>query len=129
MVQLAITLPQVIIDNVGFLIVPNSFEYDEGLGEQSITTLSAGGGAFEAVIADNGETRFSSFKFSFKNTSELIESARALKVSNIPNGHSVQWVNEGITRTFNNAILTNIYTVALAFDGAIDLEWMSASAV
>jgi hypothetical protein len=122
MAQIAVALQRVIVDNQGISIMPGSFKYTEGQGERTVEPQSAGGGVFENVISDDGQTHKSKFSFSMRNTKENIELARIWKTQLL---HAVQWADIGINRAFNNAVLLNDYEINLSPDGAIELEWES----
>ena len=124
----ALTTPQITVNNITIDIVPNSFTYTEGFGEQNTRTQSAGGGQTTTVFSDNAETKMSAPKFSLFNTKENIDLARSWKAN--LNDNAISAVdNDGFTRFFANASLNNDYEVAMGADTAIDLEFMSDPAV
>lgn len=124
----SLSTPTVTVDNVTVFIIPNSFKYTEGFGEQTVRAQSAGGGSVRIVSSDNAEMKISDPKWSMLNTNENIDIIRAWKAkgSNIAISATDK---DGFTRTFNNATLVNNYEVNLAADGTIDLEWKSEPAV
>jgi hypothetical protein len=126
-----IATPYITVNNQVVNIVPNSFTYTEGLGEQSMKTQSAGGGQVSNVYWDNAETKFSTCKFKLFNTPYNIALSRQWKLSLNRNAISATGSTpDGIlTKSFNNAALLNNYETALGVDGTIDLEFSSDKAV
>jgi len=118
--------PQVVVNNEAVKIVPNSFSYTEGFGEQKSEIQSAGGGVVEKVDSQNIETALSSVKFSLFPTIENIELARSLKAKT----SSVISATDGLgfSRTFACATLNNDFEVNLGSDEQIDLEFMTRAA-
>lgn len=119
------------VNNNTVAIIPNTLEYDEGLGEQEVRAASAGGGQIEQIYSNNIETNFSMVKFSIPSTVENIALAREWKTNR--NQNLVQLSGrtpEGnVTRTFSQASLPNNYTVPLTSDGNIELEFKSNPAI
>lgn len=122
-----LTDPQVEINDIVRAIVPNTFEYTEGLGEQKSEVQSAGGGNVDKVDSENVETSLSSVKFSLQPTVENIELALQLK-QNRSNTIAVTDDASGFSRRFVNATLNNDYAVPTQTDGTIDLEFMAEAA-
>jgi hypothetical protein len=127
MVQ-ALTTPSITVNNITVAIVPNSFSYTEGFGEQALRVQSAGGGGVQQVYSDNAETKVSSAKWSMINTAENIALIRTWKANSNANAISAT-AADGFARTFNNAALTGDYEVNMGADTTIDVEFMSDSAV
>jgi hypothetical protein len=127
MASIAITTPSVIINNVTIAILPNSLNYTEGFGEQSMRTQSAGGGSVDVVYSDNAESKMSSVNFDMINTAENIALARSWKANLNQNAISV--VAPGFSRNFSNMALVSDYSVELSADGKISLEFMGNAAV
>jgi hypothetical protein len=113
--------PTVVINNTPVAIIPNSFKFNEGQGEQKIRVESAGGGALNQVLADDVEMKFGAFSFEMLNTEANIESARSWKLNGNLNTVSVSEGN--FDRTFAGSAIVNNYDVSLAADGNIVLEW------
>lgn len=124
----SITDATLVINNQVVDYVPNSLEYTEGKGEQTVSTLTGGGGAIRTVSSDNAESKMSNVKFSLKNIAEHIELARSWKSNQDENVIELSYA-DGFTRTFQLATLTNDYAVGLGSDSTIDLEFMSLPAV
>lgn len=116
--------PSVIINNEAVNVAPNSVEVDDGLGEQTVLAQSAGNGKVSTVYANNVETNIGEIKFSFRNTPENYNYARALKgnlnrnvvvvAGTTPDGQSV-------TRTMTEAAFTNKLSAKFSQDGLIDV--------
>ena len=121
-------LASVLVNNVSIPIVPNSFTYTEGLGEQKMS-VQAAGDTVQQVYFDDASTRFSSIKFSIVSNKENIEIVRTWKTNRNNNNIIVSDVNSDFTRTFNNAALIQDYEVGIGAEKTIDLEFRSDSAV
>jgi len=119
--------PTVVANNNPIAIVPNTFTYTEGLGEQQIRVQSGGGAALEYIASDDVTTKKSMFKFEMLNTAENIELAREWKQNANQNVFSVS--EDSFSRTFVQSIVTNDYEVSLSSDGNIALEFNAATAV
>jgi hypothetical protein len=126
-----LSTPQIIVNNVTVSIKPNSFSYTEGFGEQEMRVQSAGGNSVETVWAQNVNMSLSDVKWEMEPTDENIELIRTWKINQNDNAitaHSTS--SDGtLTRSFDNAALTNNYEVNLKSDGAISLEWKARPAV
>lgn len=130
--QRRISTPQIIIDNQVIGIVPNSFSYTEGFGEQTYNVQSGGGNSVQTVLGQNVETAMSDVKFRVYNTLDNIELLRSYKAANILGRTQVITASDqasGMTRTFQGGILTNNYEVALGADSEIDIEFKTLPAV
>lgn len=119
--------PTVVVNNNPIAIVPNSFSYTEGFGEQQLRVQSAGGNSLEYAASDDVTTKKAMFKFEMLNTSENIENARQWKQNLNQNVVSVS--EDSFSRTFTQAMIVNDYEVSLSSDGNISLEFNSARAV
>lgn len=124
--------PTVLVNNEPIGIIPNSLEYDEGLGEQNMRAASFGGDEVEPVYSDNIETKFGSVSFAIPSTIQNINLARAWKVNR--NVNVVQIVGttpDGgtLTKTFTSAALLNNYKIGLGAETDIPIEFKSRSAV
>lgn len=118
--------PTVVANNNPIAIIPNTFAYTEGLGEQEVRVQSAGGGSLEQVLADDVTTKMSTFKFEMLNTAENIQTVRGWKRNLNQNTFSVS--EDSFSRTFTNALIMNDYEVQLSSDGNIALEFKSSAA-
>ena len=130
--MIPIANPQVTVNNEPWVIVPNTVAYTEGKGEQNVRAGSVGGGQVVQVVTENVESNFSMLKFEIYPDPDYIALARQVKSNRNQNVITVTGTNaEGKTlrRTFNQAIITNDYEVALGSDTTIPLEFKSQAAV
>lgn len=120
-----IAAPQLMLNNVNIAIIPNTFKYTEGLGEQTMKTASAGGGSVVQVIADDASKKKSKCEFQFYADASLIALTKTVKQNlnrNIISGVDPQsdW-----SRTFQQAILVNDYEIETGPDGKLTLQFES----
>ena len=123
----ALSNPTVVINNLATPIVPNSFTFTEGLGEQTIRTQSSGGGSVQTVFSNNVETNKSMVKFSLFNTAANIDLIKTWKQNADANAISV--TGEGLNRSFSGAALISNYEVNLGSDTTIDVEFEGQPAI
>lgn len=121
----------VIVNNDLVAIIPNSFTFTEGLGEQTVRAASAGGAQVEQVYSDNVEMRYSTIKFDLPATIANIAKAREWKQNKNRNLLQMagKTVDGNITRTFSQASLLSNYEIGVSSDGKLSLEWRSSPAV
>ena len=123
MIQL--TDAAVLVNNEVVGIMPNSLTYTEGLGEQSIRSVSIGEGKTEQIYARDLETAIAMVKFEIPTTPENIALAREWKGNE--NQNVVQIAGrtaEGqVTRTFSGAALLSDYEVPIGTETSIELEF------
>jgi hypothetical protein len=115
--------PAVLINNNAVPIIPNTFRYTEGLGDQKVEATSAGGNAIAAVYALDVATRISSCHFEIANTEYNIELARQWKLNG--NLNVITVTGDTFSRTFTSASLVNDYEVSLGSDANIPIDWRS----
>lgn len=127
MTKVKLSNPTIVINNIAVPIVPNSFSFTEGFGEQDLKVQSSGGGSVQTVLSSNVETNLSMVKFSIHNTAENIDLARTWKTN--LNRNAISITGEGLSRSINNAALTNDYEVKLGSDATIDVEFKGDPAV
>ena len=110
---------------------PNTLEFDEGLGEQSVEAAIVGSGLAEQIIIEDLESNFGMVNFSIPVTVENIALARKWKKN--PGRNLIQILSQtstgSLTKTFQQATLTNAYTVPISTDGKIDLEFKTNQAI
>jgi hypothetical protein len=123
----ALANPSVLVNNLATPIVPNSFTFTEGRGEQTVRVQSAGGGSVQSVFSNNVETNLSTVKFSMFPTAENINAILAWKDNGSANVISA--TGAGLTRSFTNATLIGDYEVNLGSDTVIDLEFKTDAAI
>ena len=124
---IAISNPQVTVNDENIAIVPNSFTYTEGFGEQQVFTESAGGGSIATVYANDVSTNYSMIKFSMHNYQANIDLIRSWKARLDANVIMVTAVD--FSRVFAFCALTSNYEVKLGSDTTIELEFKSQPAV
>ena len=129
MIQL--TNAAVLANNEVVGVDPNSVSFTEGKGEQSMRTVSVGGGKVEQVYAENVETNMSKLKFSMPTTPENVKLALAWKNNKNGNVYVIAGSTpEGdVTRTFTQAAVVNDYEVPVGVDASIEIEIMSNPAI
>lgn len=123
----ALSTPTIVVNNTPTAIKANSFSYTEGFGERNVRVASAGGNAKETVVSENVETQMSLVKFTLLTTTENINFARQL--ANNKSANVIEASDDGFTRTFTQAIITNDYEVAAGVDGEFELEFKTVAAV
>lgn len=127
-VSRTLAVPSIVVNNQVVWIIPGSFTYTEGLGEQNMKIQSAGGGVTGTVFSDNVETHFSTIKFKMFSTAANVAAARDWKSNGISNAISFV-AADGFTRNASNAAILNDYEVGLSPDGEIDMEWKTSPVV
>lgn len=127
-----ISAPSISVNDSPVAIVPNSFSYTEGKGEQTVRVVSTGGGAVEQVYSQNVESNLSNVKFTMLPTLANIDLARQWKTNENQNVLVVTGKDgNGNTfdRTFQNAGLINDTEIQLGSETVIELEFLSDAAV
>lgn len=122
----------VTVNNEPIAIVPNSFKFTEGFGEQNYRAASAGGGSVEPVYSNDVSNLFSMCSFELYNTIDDIEKSRQWKANRDQNvvgmtGRTPD--GKRISRTFSRAAILNDYEVSLGSDTTFSLEFKSKPAV
>ena len=119
----AISNPQVTVNNVTISIVPNSFTYTEGFGEQQVFVESSGGGTTQTVFANDVSNNMSTIKWAMRNYEQNIALIRSWKINQ--DGNVITVTADNFSRSFTFAALTLDYDVKLGADTVIDLEFKS----
>ena len=119
------------VNNDAVGIVPDSLQFNEGLGEQRVLPVSDGGGAVSQVFGNDLTTNFAEVQFSIRTTAQNIKNARQWKT--MGNGNVVTIAGEDadgndFIRTFTQAALTENYNVMIQAEGTIDLVFKSNAA-
>ena len=123
----ALSNPTVVVNNLATPIVPNSFAFTEGLGEQTMRTQSSGGGTVQTVFSNNVETNKSMIKFSMFNTADNIDLIKTWKQN--ADANAISLTGEGLSRSFSGAALISNYEVNLGSDTTIDVEFESIPSI
>ncbi len=124
---IALVNPTILVNNLSTPVVTNSVSYTEGRGEQEVRVQSAGGGSVQSVLSNNVETNLSMVKLSMLPTAENI--ALVLSWKDNGNENVIAIADNGITRSFTNAVLINDYEVNLGSDTQIDVEFKTDAAI
>jgi len=119
------------VNNENVSTVPNSMEYDEGLGEQVVRAMSTGEGSVELVFANNLETNIGMVKVSIPSTTENIRLAKGWKTNRNRNVVTLAGSTDDgdFTRTFIQAALTANYKVPIGTEADIEIEFMGAQPI
>ena len=122
---------QLSVNNEPISYAPNTLNYTEGFGEQTVRAASAGGGQVEQIYSRNIETSFSKVNFEMPATIPNINLARQWKANTNQNVVSIVGETpEGtLTRTFTQASLLTDYEVSLVSEGNIVIEFNANPAV
>ena len=122
----AISVPEVIINDETFRIVPNSFEYDGGEGEISVRSASAGAGNSESVHTENAEGQIGMCKFSLYLDNDLDGNIRDWKSNVGTNTIKATQINvngAAFIRVFPGASLVNAVSRQAGADGVVEVEF------
>lgn len=117
-----IATPQALINNNVIAIVPNTFVYTEGLGEQIVAVASTGGGGTQITTSNNVETNKSKVMFDVFSTKENIDFFRGVKSNSGLNVFQVSDPDSDFARTITNATIINDYEINLGAEGNISIE-------
>ena len=93
----------------------------------TVRVKSGGGGAKKIVVTENAETQTSTVKFTLLTEDSAIKTVRGWL--QLRDANRIEIVEQGITRTFTQAIITNNPENAIGESGEIPLEWVSQAAV
>lgn len=127
--QNIVSTGKVTVNNTNVAIVPNSIQYTEGLGEQSVKTASGGGKSVVLVTSDNAEQLMSMVKFRLHSTEQNIELARSWKVNTGKNAVTITNPGATFTRTFLSATVVNNYPLDLGADKDFEIEFHGEQAI
>lgn len=126
MARVALSVPEILVNDEKISIVPNSFTYDKGEAEINVRAASTGNGASESVHTVNAESAISEPMFSLFVTNENDERIRDWK-ENIGSNvlKAIQRVPGGrdIVLTFPGQSLTNKPTREASADGVLACEF------
>lgn len=117
----AISVGQLIVNNIVVPYVPNSFKFTEGFGEYNQRAATSGSGTTETVFSENAEGKVSMFSFEIYPTKEGIALARSWKANKSNN--VLEYIADGMQRTVTSGAITNDYEVEAGADTTISLEW------
>lgn len=126
MSRIALSVPEILVNDEKIAIVPNSFSYNKGETEINVRAASTGNGGSESVHTTDAESAISEPMFSVYPTSEndsrIAKWKRAVGANQIK---VLQRVPGGrdITITFPGQSLTNKPTREASADGVVELEF------
>jgi hypothetical protein len=118
--------PTITVNNVAVSILPNTFKYNEGLGQAKVRAESAGGGAVTTVYSQDVSTKIGKCQWEMSNTPSNIEAVRGWKTN--ANQNAITATDGTFSRSFAGAVVVNDYVVEAGVDGKIQVEWESAPA-
>ena len=121
-----LSVPSVLINNVSYAIVPNSFRYSGGEGEQNVRAASGGGDNIESVHSSNAETKIGKVMFDAYLTSDLDGKISTLKRNIGQNSVSAtERFNDGtaVVRAWDRMSLTNDVERTASADGVVPFEF------
>lgn len=126
MARVALSVPEILVNDEKVSIVPNSFTYDKGEPEINVRSASAGNGASESVHTVDAESAIAEPMFNLYVTNENDDRIRQWKeniggnvikaVQRVPNGTD-------IVLTFPGQSLTNKPSREASADGVVSLEF------
>jgi len=116
----ALSVPQIVVNNKVLGIVPNTFSFTSGRGEYTHRRASTGGNGTVAVISRNAETFKSMVKFDVFSTTETEELIDEIK-ANIADNTAVA-SEGGKVYTFTNFTVTNDPEINTGNDAVVSVE-------
>lgn len=122
MSQRRISAPSIKLNNNVIAIVPNTFMYTEGRGEDNVSVASAGGNATELITSTNIEEYKSKASFEVYSTKKNIDFLRAVKTNTGKNVLEFFDTEDGFSRTITFATIVNNYEINLGAEGTISIE-------
>lgn len=131
---MALSNPEIVINNNPTPIVPNSFSYDEGEPEKMVRAAVIGN-AVTQEFSKNVEEAFSNVKFSLYPSADNLDLIRALEKNDNNNTitatatETVSGVQKTWRRTFKNATIATKVDKPLGADTVVELTWKSDAAV
>lgn len=107
-------------------IVPNTLEFDEGLGEQKILPVSVGGGKVEQLYANDLESNFATVKFQMRVTVSNVETLKGWQQNanrNVVNVAAEDADGNDLTRVFTQATIMEAPNIQIQTEGVIDVSF------
>ena len=108
--------------------VPDSIEFDEGLGEQKSLPVSEGGGRVSQIFSNDLTTNFASISWQMRTTVDNVEQVKEWKENknrNVVNLAAEDPDGNDVTRVFTQALLGGNYKIQIQSEGVMDIEFMS----
>jgi hypothetical protein len=119
---LALSVPTVLVNNIPFAIVPNTFEFENGYGEINVRSASIGGGAGVSVHTENAENKIGMVKFQLFVTPDSRTAVQGWKQLIGANLVTATQKN-GIPVVLAGASMTNNPTFVATADGSVEIEF------
>lgn len=110
------------VDDINVKVVPNSVAYNDGDGEVTLRTQTAGA-TVEVIDTINAETQISMCKFTLLSTPENADLVRVWSRSQDPHTITLAVRGSDFTRSFRNMRVTNNPDVAVGHDANIEIEF------
>jgi hypothetical protein len=123
----ALVNPALVINNEPVAYKPNSLSYNDGFPEVSVRTKTTGGGNVQTVIGQDIETSRGSVKFTLISEISSVATVKQW-MQNLEN-NAIELSQDGFTRTFTKAIVTNKPDINAGMDGEIEVEFESNPAI
>lgn len=122
-----VTDAAIVVNNEAVGVNPNSVEFDEGRGEQTVRPVSIGEGKTEQVYANNLETNIGGVKWTMPTTVENIKLALSWKTNKNRNVVTIAGSTDDgpLARTFTQAALTANYKIPIGTEADIEIEFMA----
>ena len=123
-----LTDPTIMVNDSIVDYVPDSFEMDEGLGEQKSLPVSSGGGRVRQVFSNDLTTNFGAVSWQMRTTVDNVEQVKEWKQNanrNVVNVAAEDPDGNDVTRVFTQALLGGNYKIQIQSEGVMDLEFMA----
>lgn len=131
MARTALSVPNLVINNVTIPIVPNSLKYDGGEGEINVRTASAGGEQVDIITTVNAENKIGMVMFDVFTTTDI--DTKIADWKNRIGANTVQF-NQNIgglpnARSFDNMSITDGVERDASADGVTSIKFMGGQMV
>ena len=108
--------------------VPDTLEFDEGLGEQKMLPESEGGGKVSQIASNDLTTNFGTCSWQMRTSVANVEQILGWKQNfnrNVVNIAAEDDDGNDLTRVFTQALLGGNYKVQIQSEGVVDIEFMA----
>ncbi len=122
MSEFSIYSPEVVLNNEPINLIPSTFVYKEGFGENIVAPV-ANGRNTSLVISTDLTTQKGMMTFSLPSTAVNVELVRTLKNQPGVNVIKASDPDSDMTRTLTSATLINDPEIQLQNEGVIELEF------
>jgi len=124
---LALSVPQIQVNDTTIEIKPNSYSYISGKGEYKTRVASGGGARVSIYNTKDVETQFATMKFVMYTTDENVELIEGWKDNFDSN--TVSFSEKGLSRTINKAIIQNDPEFSLGVEGEVEVTFTGNPAI